>query len=89
MKAVDEDGQEKLVKKPTRWMSNAPRLLRSLGYRCMGRHAQQTPLLGGRAAAAAIYPPEFVIAIVKGLQAQREEEPTVHHSHSVRRSPKQ
>ena len=73
MKAIDEDGQEKPVKKPTKWMSNAPRLLRSLGYRCSGRH-QHTQLLGGRAAAAAIYPPELVLAIVKGLQAQREED---------------
>ena len=73
MRAVGEDGQERPVKKPTRWMSNAPRLLRSLGYRCCGRH-QHTPLLGGRAAAAAVYPPELVLAIVKGLQAQREED---------------
>jgi hypothetical protein len=73
MTAVDSDGQERLVKKPTKWMSNAPRLLASLGYRCNGRH-QHTPLLGGRAANAAIYPPELVLAIVRGLQAQREED---------------
>jgi hypothetical protein len=73
MAAVDDDGVERPVKKPTRWMSNAPRLLRSLGYRCAGKH-KHTQLLNGRAAAAAIYPPELVLAIIRGLQAQREED---------------
>ena len=73
MRAVDADGVERPVKKPTRWMSNAPRLLRSLGFRCDGKHAH-TRLLGGRAGAAAVYPPEMVVAIVRGLQAQREED---------------
>ena len=74
LRAFDRDGQEKPAKKPTRWMSNAPRLLRSLGFRCMGRHSEHTRLLGGRAAAAAVYPPELVLAIARGLQAQREED---------------
>ena len=73
MRAVDADGVERPVKKPTRWMSNAPRLLCSLGFRCDGKHAH-TRLLGGRAGAAAVYPPEMVVAIVRGLQAQREED---------------
>jgi hypothetical protein len=73
MKAVGPDGVERLVKKPTRWMSNAPALLRRLAARCSGCHAH-TQLLGGRAAAAAVYPPELVVAIVRGLQAQREED---------------
>jgi hypothetical protein len=74
MKAVDAEGTERPVKKPTRWMSNAPALLRHLAARCTGCHAH-TQLLGGRrAAAAAVYPPELVAAIVRGLQAQREED---------------
>ena len=71
MKSVDAEGIERPAKKPTRWMSNAPYLLRSLGIRCHGGHTH-TELLGGRARAAAKYPPELVLAIVRGLQAQRE-----------------
>jgi hypothetical protein len=74
MKAVDPDGVERPVLKPTRWMSNAPKLLQALSFRCAGRHGKHTRLLGGRAAAAAVYPPELVVAIVRGLQAQREED---------------
>ena len=73
MRAVDPEGMDRPVKKPTRWMSNAPCLLRCLGLRCNGKHVH-TRLLGGRAGAAAVYPPELVAAIVRGLQAQREED---------------
>ena len=45
MKAVDRDGREKPVKKPTRWMSNAPRLLQHLAERCEGGHPEHTQLL--------------------------------------------
>ena len=72
MSAVDRDGVRKPVLKPTRWMSNAPMLLHRLSRRCEGRHAEHARLLGGRVAGVAIYPPGLVIAIVKGLQDQRE-----------------
>jgi hypothetical protein len=74
MTAIDRDGTKKPVKKPTRWMSNAPALLRHLAGRCVGKHPEHTQLLGGRAAKAAVYPPGLVLAIVRGLQAQREED---------------
>jgi hypothetical protein len=74
MTSTDRDGIRKPVKKPTRWLSNAPALLRHLAGRCAGRHAEHTQLLGGRAAGAAVYPPGLVLAIVRGLQAQREED---------------
>ena len=73
MRTADADGADRPVKKPTRWMSNAPCLLRHLGLRCNGKHVH-TRLLGGSAGAAAVYPPELVAPIVHGLQAQREED---------------
>ena len=81
MTATDRDGIRKPVKKPTRWLSNAPALLRHLVGRCAGRQAEHTRLLGGRAAGAAVYPPGLVLAIVRGLQAQREED------HAMDRTP--
>ncbi len=65
------------VKKPTGWLSKASALWRPLAARCAGRHVEHTQLLGGRAAAAAIYPPDLSVAIVRGLQAQREEDSTI------------
>lgn len=62
------------AKKPTRWLSNAPKLLNELRVRCGGRHSSHVPLLSGRAAKAAVYPPEMVAAIVRGVQAQLEED---------------
>lgn len=74
MKATDQRGQEGPVKKPTRWLSNAPALLRELGVRCNGEHDAHVHLLGGRAAAAMRCPPHLRVAIVRGIQAQREED---------------
>ena len=54
MGMVDRDG--KPVKKPTRWMSNSPAILKSLEARCSGDH-EHGILLDGKAAAAAVYPP--------------------------------
>ena len=72
MKAVDASGVEGPVKKPTRWMGNAPHLMKELNRRCEGRHESHVPLLNGRAARAAIYPPELVAAIIRGIQSQVE-----------------
>jgi len=71
MKAVDSQGVEGPAKKPTRWMGNAPRVMRELSKRCRGHHAQHVHLTGGRAAGAAVYPPELVAALIRGLHAQR------------------
>ena len=49
MKAVDASGAEGPVKKPTRWMGNAPHFMKELNCRCGGRHGSHVPLLmGGR-----------------------------------------
>ena len=72
MKTVDASGVEGPVKKPTRWMGNAPYLMKELSRRCEGRHESHVPLMNGRAAGAAIYPPELVAAIVRGIQPQVE-----------------
>ena len=63
MKAVGKDGQEGPARKPTTWMTNAPYLAKHLAGRCNGAHAH-APLLRGRAARAAVCPPELVEAIV-------------------------
>ena len=47
-------------------------MMRELRRRCAGTHSRHVHLLGGRAAAAAVYPPELVAALVRGIQAQRE-----------------
>lgn len=60
------------VLKPTRWMSNAEAVFERLADRCGGRHAQHTPLFGGRASEAAVFPPELVIAIALVLREQSE-----------------
>lgn len=62
-----------LARKPTRWLTNAPELAKRLNHRCSGAHAH-APLVGGRAAHAAIYPPELVAAILQGLRDQWEED---------------
>ena len=75
MRAVDAQGREGPVLKPTRWMTNAPRLARHLSRRCKGIHESHVRLLGGnRAARAARYPPELVEEIIRGLQLQREDD---------------
>ena len=61
------------AQKPTRFLSSAPELLRFLGHQCKGDHEHQ-PLVGGRAAAAAIYPPALCRAMLRGIAAQRRRE---------------
>ena len=72
MTAADDNGVPGPVLKPTKWMTNAPYLARHLNRRCRGTHQAHVRLLGSKAAQAAIYPPELVEAIVRGLQIQRE-----------------
>ena len=66
-------GKPAPVKKATRFLSSAPYVLKQLAVRCSGNHAHQS-LLGGRAAAAAVYPPGLCKAIVLGAEAQRQRE---------------
>ena len=58
-------------KKPTKWMSNSRWMLESLAGKCDGSHVHQ-PLMGGRAAAAAVYPPELLRAILRGIARTRD-----------------
>jgi hypothetical protein len=68
--ARDSSGSVELVKKPTRFLSSAPLLLKELSRRCSGGH-RHTQLLGGRrAAAAAVYPPGLCRAILRGIARQ-------------------
>ena len=67
------DGRPKPAQKPTRFLSSAPELLQRLGQRCTQDHEHQ-PLTGGRAAAAAIYPPALCRAMLRGIEAQRRRE---------------
>eukprot|EP00969_Alexandrium_andersonii_P248520 10980282-Alexandrium_andersonii.AAC.1 len=53
----------------TRWMSSAGLILFELGCKCTGGH-QHTHLVSGRAAAAAVYPPQLCWAILRGADAQ-------------------
>ena len=82
--SASADGQDLLVRKPTRWASSSSELLQRLGRRCSneGRspsdpHWHQHAVLEGRApggenrtALAAIYPPRLCIAILRGIAAQ-------------------
>ena len=53
------DGRVLPVLKVTRFLSSAPAVLAELELRCSRDHEHQ-PLVGGRAAAAAVYPPRAV-----------------------------
>ena len=58
---------------PTRFLNSAPELLKLLGMKCPQEHEHQS-LMGGRAAAAAIYPPALCRAMLRGIEAQRRRE---------------
>ena len=68
------------ARKETRFMSSSVEVLRGLSRRCEGDHVHQ-PLLGGRARAAAVYPPALCRAILRGIERQRrvEGEPVPKH----------
>ena len=58
-----------LNRKPTGIVSNCPGILRHLDVRCDGTHFH-TPLVGGKAKHAQVYPTEFCKAILLGLYEQ-------------------
>jgi hypothetical protein len=61
------------ARKPTRFLSSCPAILQNLEQKCRGGHSH-VQLLGGRAAAAAIYPPGLCRAVLRGLGRQMAEE---------------
>ena len=61
------------VLKPTGFMTNCSHIARELGVRCDKSH-DHVHLVGGRAAAAAIYPDGLCEAICRGLVAQKKQE---------------
>ena len=71
----DAHGNPTPAKKPTRWMSSSPHMLKRLSRRCSGDHIHQH-LVGGRAKAAEDYSLELVTEILRGMRdtADHEEE---------------
>ena len=63
----DEKGVLQPVKKPKRWMSSSERMISRLSRRCSGTHTHQH-LVGGRAAAAAFYPNDLMLEILRGMR---------------------
>ena len=67
---MEGQGEAGLAKKPTKWMTNAPKLAAALNIQCDGQH-EHLPILGGnRSAQAQVYPAKLVRIIIKGLDAQ-------------------
>ena len=61
------EGEPMSAKKPTQWASTSPQMLKRLSTRCDGSHSHQH-LIGGRAAAAAYYPPKLISQILRGMR---------------------
>ena len=57
------------VYKPTRWLSNSRAIMTRLGRKCTRAH-RHIQLVSGRAAKAAIYPPELCLQVLRGLRDQ-------------------
>jgi hypothetical protein len=71
---TDQEGSP--IRKPTRWMSNAPHILKALDKQCLGKHGwckqgaawvKHRPCYGAVAKAAAIYPMKMCRAILAGF----------------------
>lgn len=65
--STSSDGEMRLSKKPTRWLSNSPFMLERLKRRCSGQHEHQQ-LTGGRARHAETYPPDLILEILRGMR---------------------
>jgi len=59
--------------KPTRFITNSPKIAQSLSTRCDRGH-RHVQLLGGRAKEAEQYPPGLCTAICRGLEAQLQKD---------------
>ena len=69
---IDHRGGEKgLVKKPTGFMSSRRCIIQELDRKCTGDY-DHVPLVGGRAAGAAIYPQALCEAICRGIAKQKK-----------------
>ena len=66
----DDDGIDTPAKKPTGFLSTSWCILEELSLVCDSSHRHQH-LMSGRAAAAALYPPQLCKAICRGLAKQR------------------
>ena len=64
-------GQWMPAQKKTKFMTNSHGIASELSRRCDGKHKHQQ-LIGGRAAAAARYPPQLCEAICRGLLIEKE-----------------
>ena len=64
-------GEPRPALKPTRFASHSWLLHEELNRRCAHEHDHQ-PLMGGRSAAAAEYPPDLCHAICRGLVRQKQ-----------------
>ena len=73
MESTFEDGSPGPVAKPTRFATNSACLRESLNRQCERNH-QHAHLLGGRAAAAQVYPPALCEAIIRGYARQVRED---------------
>ena len=59
------------AKKPTKWASDSPFMLRRLSRRCSGKHKHQH-IERGRPAAAALYPLRLITEILRGMRDTTE-----------------
>ena len=62
-----DNGQDVPCKKPTKWATTSPQMAARLSALCDKTHEHQH-LMGGRAAAAAIYPLGLITAILRGMR---------------------
>ena len=67
LKTMDPSGNMVEAKKPTKWASSSPHMLKRLSTRCDKSHSHQH-LMGGRAAAAAYYPAKLISQILRGIR---------------------
>ena len=67
----DVNGERKLVKKPTGFMTNASELAKELAQECDGSH-EHVNLLNGRARRAEVFPKMLCYRILRGLINQME-----------------
>ena len=69
----DANGTPTPAKKPTRWMSSSPHMIKRLSKRCGGDHAHQH-LVSGRAKAAEDYSLELISEILRGIRDTADHE---------------
>ena len=72
VRATRNDGTKGPARKPTKWMTSAPKLVEHLSKTHNGQHDRLKLWGANGAAQASAYPPVLVEAIARGLQAQRE-----------------